>query len=245
MQAQKTIVWVSRLPEPNQALVPASAEKSLKVVTCCCFKSGGVHLKSEADRNAAMVTDNVVVTSKIDNSNNKHKVKRIVCTLVRIVRLKIHPTLENTISGQTVFLGTVVSGSQDLDIQPGNSDPLEVAISLDLDTISELWKKPTMKSETIECEYYIKVGLEYDNFCGCESGYRFLRFPVEIYNGMVVINTIFSPPPQISVDWNPYTLASAPVAAQGISNYPQDMSNVDHNTTQITAREGGNKIIQE
>ena len=244
VQAQKTIVWVSRLPGPNKALVPASSEASLRVASCCCFKSGRVNLKSEANRRAAMVTDELVVTSKIDNSNNKHTVNKITCTLVRLVRFKIVPRIDGGSFGPavaaTIIMEEDVSGSQDLDIKPGKSDPLEVAMSLNLTFNPNLWMKPTINSETIECEYFMRVDLSSDNFCGC--GTKFVSFPIEICNGMVVNNTVFSPPPQINVAWNPSMLASAPVSAQGISNLTQDMTMVDHNTTRGDM-ESGNKIV--
>ena len=229
VQAQKTIVWVSRLPKPNEAILPTTTEANIKVTSCCIFQSGNVELRTTASRNVAMANEMLTITSKINNSKNKHKVNRIKSVLVRHLRLKT----SRHVTGFVIYHArTTLSryeyplDDRHVDIKPGASDPLECAISLSLSQLQDLWMMPSIASEGIDCEYFIKVTLEFDNFCGC--GVYSVYLPIEICNGMIVINRTFSPPPQINVAWNPSMLANHPVAAQGHANQPNHVHGILH-----------------
>jgi hypothetical protein len=239
VQAQKTIVWVSRLPKPNEAIVPITSEADIKVTSCCCFNSGIVELRSTADRNLVMANDVLNLKSKINNIKNKHKVNKITSTLLRRLRLKIRPITDTSIfiqAGSIVLNHEFLNGSHHVDINPGQSDSLEVAMRLNLTEYQNSWMMPTVTSEMIDCEYFLKVSLDFDNFCGC--GIYSVYLPIEVCNGMVAINTVFSPPPQLNVAWDPYVLSSAPVAIQGIPNQPDQ----EHQNPSLDVG-SGNKVI--
>jgi hypothetical protein len=250
VQAQQTIVWVSRLPKPNEAIIPVTSEANIKVTSCCCLKSGNVELRSTADRNLVMANDVLDLKSKINNIKNKHTVNKITSTLARRIRLKIPRGPDTSIfshTGSTLLITGCLYGSHPVDIKPGQSDSLEVAMRLNLTDYPNSWMMPSITSEMIDCEYNLQVWLEFDNFCGC--GIYSVELPIEVCNGMVAINTVFSPPPQLNVDWNPSILASAPISVQGIPSQP-DMEHhnpalevsMDQNMTRGDVG-SGNKVI--
>ena len=239
VQAQQTIVWVSRLPKPNEAIVPITSEADIKVTSCCCFNSGIVELRSTADRNLVMANDVLNLKSKINNIKNKHTVNKINSILARRIRLKIPRGPDTSIfiqAGSIVLNHEFLNGSHHVDINPGQSDSLEVAMRLNLTEYQNSWMMPTVTSEMIDCEYFLKVSLDFDNFCGC--GIYSVYLPIEVCNGMVAINTVFSPPPQLNVAWDPYVLSSAPVAIQGIPNQPDQ----EHQNPSLDVG-SGNKVI--
>ena len=220
VQAQKSIVWVNKFPKPGNVIMPVSSEASIKVNSCCCLKSGRTELKSTINHNVAMVTEDLSITSKIVNTQDSYTVTKITCDLIRSMRLKV----KNSYCSHSLFFSHVIlTNSQYLAIKPGQSVVSEIVTRLGLKDSKDLWMLPNVESELVDCEYTIKVMLEFDNFCGC--GTYAIMLPLEICNGMMVLDYRLSAPPQINIAWNPVMLSPVPIQAQGSGNIPDQ----DHN----------------
>jgi hypothetical protein len=137
-----------------------------------------------------------------------------------------------------VLTEEVLSNYEYIGVKPKQSDVPDIVLGLGLKGNSLLWMEPSLASELIDCEYFVKVTLSFDNFCGC--GTYAVMLPQEICNGMVVINTRFSAPPKINIAWNPMMLS--PVPDQNHNNITQDINIADHNSTR-EPRQSDSKVV--
>lgn len=246
VQAQKTTVWVSKLSKPGDLIMPVSSEASIKVNSCCCFKSGKSELKSTINHNVAMINEDLVVTSKVVNTRNRYTVTKITCSLIQSIRLKVKYSYG---SHSTYFSSVILRNYENIGIKPGQSEVSDIVMRLGLKDRQGLWMVPTIKSELVDCQYTVKVTLEFNNFCGC--GTYAVMLPLKICNGMMALSTRLSAPPQINIDWNPMMLSPVPIQFQGYGNIPvrgqnsnvQDMTGVESNSGKLICQENGSKVV--
>lgn len=213
IMAHKSVIWINRYPNPSHIISPVSSEATLKVSNCCCFKTGTASLKSTLNLNVATIMEDLITTSHIENTNNKYNITKATCSLIRKIRLKGRHLF---IPSSKVFSQEVLQKSQFLAIKPGQSDSPDISLGLSLNECQDLWMQPPLASEVVDCEYVVRVKLEFDNFCGC-GGY-YVSLPVEICNGTMVLNNKLSEPPKINVEWNPMMISEVRVHTTDFSN---------------------------
>jgi hypothetical protein len=205
-QSLKNVVWMNKLPDPNQPIGPISDEASIQVNTCCCLKKGQASLKATLSTNLALTTDDLFTTIKLDNSMNKCTLNKISCILVRHMRLKARNHLYKN---SKFFTSDCIGVARDVQILPGQSDVPDVIISLSLKDEADLWMMPTVASELIDCEYFLKVKLGFDNLLEFELNE--VDIPLGICNLAMVLNQSLSARPEVTFDWSPTMLAMEPV----------------------------------
>jgi hypothetical protein len=228
VKPQMTVIWISKFPKHNQPIAPVNSEANIKVSTWLCLKSGTVELKSTISSNVVMSTEDLTVSSKVVNIMNKFTVNKITCRLTRRIRLKANV---NSKKHSKVFQEEISSDVSTIDIKPTQSVAPDIIQVLLLKQKTDLWMQPTLESELIDCEYIVKVTLNFDNMIGC--GAYSVMLPIEICNGMVVVNTRFSPPPMINIPWNPMMLSPVPIQAHGYNSQLQHQNYSMHETTMM------------
>jgi hypothetical protein len=226
VKAKKTVIWISKFPKHNQPIAPVNSEANIKVSTWFCFKSGTAELKSTINSNVVRATEDLIVSSKVVNMMNKFTVDKITCRLIRRIRLKA-----NANSSSKVFQEEISSDVSRINIEPAQSVGPDIIQALQLRQKTDLWMQPTLESELIDCEYIVKVTPNFDNMVGC--GAHSVMLPIEIFNGMVVINTRLSLPPVINIPWNPMMLSPVPIQVHGYNSNIQYQNYSMHETTMM------------
>jgi hypothetical protein len=241
VQAQKTVVWVNKLLNPGGVIMPVSSEASIKVNSCCCFQSGKTMLKSTINNNVAMINEDLIINSKIVNTKNRYTVTKITYNLIQSIRLKVKYSYG---SHSTYISSVILTNCEYIGVKPGESEAAEISLGLGLKDKQDLWMFPTIESELVDCEYTVKVTLAFDNTCGC--GTYSIMIPLEICNGMMVLSTKFSAPPQIKIAWNPMMLSPIPIQVQvpiqGQENNAQDIIEADTNLVKAVWQENESKV---
>jgi hypothetical protein len=112
----------------------------------------------------------------------------------------------------------LISSSEFLNIRPGQASAPDVTMRLDLNLSHTLWMMPPVASKVVDCEYMVKVQLDFDNSCGC-GGYS-LKLPVEICNETNLLYNRLSESPKIHVEWNPTIISRLPAHKTDFLNVP-------------------------
>jgi hypothetical protein len=198
------VIWINK--NPSQIVSPISAEASFKVSNCFCFSSGTTEMKSTLNLSLARVNEELITTSQIVNSNNRYNINTIRCSLIRTIRLKARKFF---IPKSCVFSIGIQDDSKSLNIKSGQSNAEEVTLTIRINELSDTWKMPSVSSEIVDCEYEVKVQLEFDNSCGLKS-YE-ISLPVEIVSGAKVLHDKLSEPPKTDVEWNPMMISEVNV----------------------------------
>lgn len=203
IKAHKSAIWINKYDNPSQVVSPVSAETTFRVSNCFCFKIGRASLKSTLNQNVVNAGTLLIVTSQIVNTNNKYTIKGIWSYLVRTIRLK---ATDLFIPVSSYIDTNITLSHDDLRIRPGQEDAQDIIHKLDLSKTHDISLMPPVASKVVDCEYSVKVELEFNNSCGC--GNTSISIPLEICNGEIILNKKLSPPPNINLEWNPTMISN-------------------------------------
>jgi hypothetical protein len=209
LESLKTIVWVNKLLHPSQAIGPVRNEATFNINSCCCFNRGKVEVKAFLNTNVASTTDEIFTTISIDNSMNRCALKKVTCSLHRLIRFKVtnHPHITSQI-----YTSLCAETVRDVRILPGEFDAPDIVINLNLNEYSGLWMMPTVETDLADCEYYIKLNLDFDTIMG--FGIYEFTLPIELFNGKLILNNRLSEQPELQMAWNPTMLAVEPIQVE-------------------------------
>lgn len=115
-------------------------------------------------------------------------------------------------------------------------------MSMTLGESESLWQYPTISSHLVKCEYRLEVIFRFNNFCDTKE--YSLVLPLDVYNRTLVLNTKFTPPQHINVDWNPMILSTEPIHIQHFTQVPYKNQIYDQANPQVIGNLQGNSMLE-
>ncbi len=130
----------------------------------------------------------------------------------------------------------ILEDYRDVRILAGQSNAPEVIVNISLKDVIGMWEMPTIRSELIDCEYFLKVELGFNN--RIESKSYDMQIAIEVCNGRQIITNRFSPQPELNVMWSPTMLSMEPIQVRIYDHVqPEGKDNLNLNPCSHTRTE--------
>jgi len=234
----RAISWVSKSHDlcnsnllivrqtPKEFQYPTNLSDTTHISTWCFFSNGASTLNISYPKNSFSPDESVQVVCNLNNTNCKLDAKCIKLQLFQQMTLKVRGALTKFLTrciSESRFDGTYTGGQDNtrtLEIQM--SDVLNPTLRhLDKCPHKHLFRDPnqvsklqaTVKSQLVECKYFLRATTEFDS-CVCCGGTPTIDIPVIIYVPEVNVNSMNFRPQNWSPQVMPMYTFTLPSAQQ-------------------------------